>query len=339
MVDPNDPKIETQASRVFEKFGGASALFCSLRSQHSEQFKDISAIYRWRLPKSKGGTDGLIPTRAIPHVMLAARLDGIILTPDDLFPRTLLSDNPISLPPVTWSEKNVPAAPISTGGLETLFPKFNVHRLGAGPVLEAVELGEHVINDVVRAGKVCAESLLLLHGFGRHLSVVRRHIAAQKIVGTVDMLKQDVADGLTSKIIIYAADGAIVSELRYRLKNLGALSIHDSTDSKGIEVAVHRFSRTEMCQVLCCQLGELGARHDFTSAQEVVFADAAWDPRINAAAVMRVHRLGQREPVRVRFVGLARTLDAQFQRTLKHHTRQIVSGFGNGSEEHESEKP
>ena len=78
------PASGTQAERIYAKFGGASKLCKAMVDAGVPRV--VSAIYRWNLPRSHGGTDGLIPSSALPDVLKAARLYGIVITPEDLFP-------------------------------------------------------------------------------------------------------------------------------------------------------------------------------------------------------------------------------------------------------------
>lgn len=47
--------------------------------------KHVSRIYRWRLPKTRGGTDGRIPHEEAETLLAFARANGIDLKPDDFF--------------------------------------------------------------------------------------------------------------------------------------------------------------------------------------------------------------------------------------------------------------
>lgn len=80
----------TQASRIIGKFGGARRLCAILKHLGPEHELSPSSIYRWDYPKSKGGTGGVIPTAAMKSVILAARLEGIFLTPEDFYPGVVL---------------------------------------------------------------------------------------------------------------------------------------------------------------------------------------------------------------------------------------------------------
>ncbi len=76
---------KTQAQKVFDKFGGVPKLHKALKDLGPEHERAISAIYRWNLPKSKGGTNGMVPNSALQSILLAARAEGIVFTPDDLY--------------------------------------------------------------------------------------------------------------------------------------------------------------------------------------------------------------------------------------------------------------
>lgn len=75
----NLPRVLTQAERIIAKFGGPYKLAEQLGVRPS-------TVYRWTYPKSKGGSDGVIPTKSINKLLRLARVHGIFLTGDDLYP-------------------------------------------------------------------------------------------------------------------------------------------------------------------------------------------------------------------------------------------------------------
>jgi hypothetical protein len=87
-LDP--PEQRTQAERVIARFGGHRRLFNAMNLAYdmglAKKPRSITQIYRWTYPKAQGGSDGLIPTAALRDVLAAARVEGIVITPEDLFP-------------------------------------------------------------------------------------------------------------------------------------------------------------------------------------------------------------------------------------------------------------
>lgn len=84
MRTPNHLKFEpvTQADHVIRLFGGSQNLAAIIGYTNA-------GVCKWRYPRHKGGSGGLIPTRALDRILALARSQGVLLTEDDLKPRTL----------------------------------------------------------------------------------------------------------------------------------------------------------------------------------------------------------------------------------------------------------
>lgn len=77
----------TQAERIVCKFGGVEALVKALEAVGDK--RDATNIHRWLRSKLRGGRGGIVPSSAIRSVLMAARCEGIVLTAEDLDPRTI----------------------------------------------------------------------------------------------------------------------------------------------------------------------------------------------------------------------------------------------------------
>lgn len=75
-----------QAYKICARFNGARTLAEILKL-------DYVAVYRWSYPRPIG-CDGLIPTIQVDRIRQAARINGVILTPEDWLPEKL-GDKPI----------------------------------------------------------------------------------------------------------------------------------------------------------------------------------------------------------------------------------------------------
>lgn len=66
------------ATSIIRKFGGLKAV---------AEITDVSAhsVMRWRYPRSKKGTGGVIPHRHADRLLTAAQEKGIDLSPADFF--------------------------------------------------------------------------------------------------------------------------------------------------------------------------------------------------------------------------------------------------------------
>jgi len=82
------PPIKSQAETLFEKFGNASRLHACLNALKRPYNK--ATLYKWTYPRSKGGTGGWVPTSAWPDVLAAARYYGVLITSEEMDPRSYL---------------------------------------------------------------------------------------------------------------------------------------------------------------------------------------------------------------------------------------------------------
>lgn len=78
--------VESQAERIIKKFGGVGPLLKAL--QKIGKPKTRSTVYRWVYPREKGGTGGVIPTSVWPDIFIAARFEGVFLSPEEVDARS-----------------------------------------------------------------------------------------------------------------------------------------------------------------------------------------------------------------------------------------------------------
>jgi hypothetical protein len=88
--------IRPQAQVIVSKFGGPYELSRTLKacSSDPEDHYTPSAIYRWMYPRSKGGTGGEIPVHALHTLMKIARLAGVMLTTEEIYPHLMPESSP-----------------------------------------------------------------------------------------------------------------------------------------------------------------------------------------------------------------------------------------------------
>lgn len=81
------PTPSKQAAKILARFGGPAALSEALRAlPESRYHRTRTVVYKWLYPKERGGADGMIPHQAVIAVKMAARMQGIFLTPEEWAP-------------------------------------------------------------------------------------------------------------------------------------------------------------------------------------------------------------------------------------------------------------
>merc|ERR1712151_148322 len=89
--------------------------------------------------------------------------------------------------------------------------------------------------------------------------------------------------------------------------------------------ALQDFSSHPHVQIILCSLKAAGTGLNLTAADHVLLIDPWWNPAVEDQAVDRLHRLGQRRPVRaLRFVA-ERTVEERML-AVQQQKRAIIEG-------------
>lgn len=90
----------TQAEEVIKRFGNPYRVAEIIQRRPS-------VIYRWTYPKSRGGTNGIIPAPALQELIKAARREGVLLTDECLIPRPVVHELPDDVDTIHLPKKDI----------------------------------------------------------------------------------------------------------------------------------------------------------------------------------------------------------------------------------------
>jgi len=189
-------------------------------------------------------------------------------------------------------------------------------------MLKQQSLVEHLTHDL----GVKNSSLKVLEGLVEPTTPWRRSVGLRKARGIVEILKTE----NKPKVAVMCCHRAVMEEIRGEFTDRRAVCVYYNSNPRNKTRAINRFLGEHECNVLIFHRDV--AEHepgllDFSTIQDMIIAEADWRPEINAAAILRMHKRGQKLPQRVRFAGLDGSIDAKLQQTMKQHTRRIVTGF------------
>lgn len=168
----------------------------------------------------------------------------------------------------------------------------------------------------------------ILEAAGPGVALYRRWLGAVKAVSFLPILEDELKNKAYDKVVIFAHHKSVISFLKVKLAEYGPVVIDGSVSTHAREKAIHNFQNDPECRVFIGQTLAAGTGITLTAASEVVVLEPDWVPSNNAQAIMRCHRIGQRRPVRARFVRLADTLDDYISDTLSRKTKEIVRVVG-----------
>lgn len=165
------------------------------------------------------------------------------------------------------------------------------------------------------------------HGV-EYLSLYRRYLALLKAPGVCDLVKFEIENGLVDKLVIYGYHVAPMRLMAQTLRDAGIRTefIYGGTPPKTRDAAIGRFTRVKGgSPVLLANMVAAGTAIDLTAAHEGIMFEMDWTPAVNAQAMLRMRRHGQKHRVRMRVMVAGGTLDERISAVVARKTNDIVA--------------
>ncbi len=156
------------------------------------------------------------------------------------------------------------------------------------------------------------------------VSRLRRLTAVLKARAVATVLAEELAQ-TTAKVVVFAWHREAIAHLALALGGFGAVVVDGAATRTARQAAVDAFQGDPATRVFIGQIQAAGTGLTLTAAADLVFVELSWVPAENAQAAMRVHRIGQHQPVLVRYATLADTIDEAVVRTLRRKSRDIAT--------------
>jgi len=160
-----------------------------------------------------------------------------------------------------------------------------------------------------------------------HIATLRRLVGEAKAPVFGRQLVEELGGGL-DKVVVFCAHKAPIHILSKALGDIGHVIIDGDTPQGRRTEHVQRFQEDPECRVFIGNLVAAGTGITLTAASQLVMLESDWTPAVNAQALKRVHRIGQGRQVHVRFISLAKSIDAEIAAAVARKTQQIVEVQG-----------
>lgn len=185
-----------------------------------------------------------------------------------------------------------------------------------------ISLAAPIVGDSVTA---LANSILIsdtLPTEDEHIAALRRAVGEAKAGALADFIADEL-EGSGEKIVVFAWHRSVLDALEERLRAFGVARIDGSTPTGQRQGIVDRFQKEAGCRVFLGNLQAAGTGITLTAASNLIFAEMSWTPGDNAQAAMRVHRIGQTQPVLIRTATLRKSIDEAVNAVLARKTRAL----------------
>lgn len=226
------------------------------------------------------------------------------------------------LPPIVYQEMVVDRSKVD---LDPVF-YFRIKKLGSeGALLSEIQSQDQRLREAL--AQVNGTEVETLESLASSMATLRQYTAMAKLPSILDIIYEELESGAIEKIVLFGIHRTVIEEARVRLAKFGAVTLYGQTPLPKRQYNVDRFQTDKKTRVFIGNIQAAGTGITLTAAHEAAFLEMDWTPANNAQAAMRIHRIGQDKPVRVRMFSLAKSVDEAVTKALIRKTRELSKIF------------
>jgi SWI/SNF-related matrix-associated actin-dependent regulator 1 of chromatin subfamily A len=168
--------------------------------------------------------------------------------------------------------------------------------------------------------------LATLESMASSLTTLRRYTLMAKLPAIVDAIVEDLTTNQISKLVVFGIHKIGIKWLTEKLKLFNPLTITGDTLAEKRQPNIDRFQSDPTVRLILGNIAAMGTGVDGLQnvCDEAIFCEQDWVPSLNAQAVMRLCRIGQRNPVRARIFSLYGSVDEHVQDVLTKKMRELA---------------
>lgn len=170
-------------------------------------------------------------------------------------------------------------------------------------------------------------NILILESLSKSVSTLRRFVGLQKVAGALEWATNKLSTKQVDKIVIFALHTDVIEGLRNGLRKFGPVVVFGKTPPEKRQRRIDRFQRDPKCRVFIGNIHAAGTAINLTAASTMMFVEQDWVPGNNAQAIMRCHRIGQKNTVNVYYFTLNDSLDHHIMMVLKKKIKDLTLVF------------
>lgn len=167
----------------------------------------------------------------------------------------------------------------------------------------------------------------ILEGLAGSVSTLRVYCGMQKAMRMSEIIYEELEQNYYDKIVLFTVHRSAMYILLDKLIKYNPVAVYGGTVESERIRRIEKFQKDKKTRVMVCNIIAAGIGINLTAASEVVMVETLWSPNPNAQAIMRCHRVGQKNNVNVRFVSLENSIDQKVVTALKRKIKDITDVF------------
>jgi SWI/SNF-related matrix-associated actin-dependent regulator 1 of chromatin subfamily A len=214
---------------------------------------------------------------------------------------------------------------------EPMFETITVARSDAAlpPELQALipqlDQADTQLQEALSSGS-SGDQLSTLESMASSLATLRRYTAMAKLPALAEQIEEDLTTNQIPKLVVFAIHKICIRWLAEKLAKFHPLTISGDTPAEKRQPNIDRFQSDPSVRLIIGNIAAMGTGVDGLQnvCDEAIFVEQDWVPSSNAQAIMRLCRIGQKNPVRARIFSLYGSVDERVQDVLADKMRELA---------------
>jgi SNF2 family DNA or RNA helicase len=168
--------------------------------------------------------------------------------------------------------------------------------------------------------------LATLESMASSLATLRRFTLMAKLPAIAEQIEEDLTTNQIPKLVVFGIHKIGVRWLAEKLKRFHPLTISGDTPAEKRQPNIDQFQTDDSVRLIIGNIAAMGTGVDGLQnvCDEAIFCEQDWVPSANAQAIMRLCRIGQKNPVRARIFSLYNSVDEHVQDTLTRKMKELA---------------
>jgi SNF2 family DNA or RNA helicase len=166
-----------------------------------------------------------------------------------------------------------------------------------------------------------------------HIASFRKICGLAKAEAVAENVIEMLSHGQIDKIVLFAYHREVISILREKLRDFGAVHVWGGDSDAVRQSAIDSFQSQTNVRVFIGQITACATAVTLTAAHHCVFVETSWVPSDNEQAMYRLRRIGQKSQIMVRIAHLDKSIDEAIQRTVARKVRGLLQLYGESNEQ------
>ncbi|HRT83946.1 MAG TPA: hypothetical protein P5523_04845 [Bacteroidales bacterium] len=239
--------------------------------------------------------------------------------------------NEIKLPPIKFDTTFIKPTDVDFKEVSSFF-HFFLPLNRTKEMYERLKQDEDLILAIIKNTTISLNLLKTLEGIYSSVSLLRRYEGVRKARAVARLINEELKKDIKKKFAVFCVHADVMHEIRRNVLPIyRTQTCFNNIDPADRRKKIRKFHAYQSYKVFISNIMAAGNGIELSNADEVLFVELDWYFYRNVQAILRVHNMRRKKPVRVRFIALTDSnTDSKIIYIFKRYIKKAVTDTETG---------